>query len=176
MAVITVDEAKNYLKVNTTDDDALITVLIAAAERLVEKATGRTLVTTDFVYVIDNAPYIIYIPHSPLKSITKISVITEGGAEINVDSSIYAVDTKTYDQGRVYLLEGHAWPEHRAFASFIISGKAGYGDTAASVPEALRLAVLIALAKMYENRGAVSESKVMGEISALCAPYRVMKL
>ena len=40
MAMISLEEAKNYLRVDTSDDDALITALISSAEMLA-KDVGR---------------------------------------------------------------------------------------------------------------------------------------
>ena len=176
MAVISLEEAKNYLKIDTADDDALISVFISAAERLVEKYTGRTLLTEDFVLKLDTSPYEILIPHSPLQSVSKIEVIGDDGAVTEVDASNYYVDTNEAQQGRVRLRLGCVWPCHRGFASFMISGRAGYGDSPDDVPLPLKTAIMIALALIYEKRGTISKQEVLEAISALCWPYRVMRL
>ncbi|UYL94043.1 head-tail connector protein [Geobacillus phage vB_GthS_PK3.6] len=40
MMIVTLEEAKNWLRVDFSDDDALITTLINAAEEYLENATG----------------------------------------------------------------------------------------------------------------------------------------
>ena len=176
MAVISLEEAKNYLKIDTADDDALISVFISAAERLVEKYTGRTLLTEDFVLKLDTSPGEILIPNSPLQSISKIEVIDDGGTMTEVDTSTYYVDIDQAQQGKVRLRPGCVWPCHRGFASFVISGRAGYGDSPDDVPLPLKTAIMIALALIYEKRGTISEQEVLEAISALCWPYKVMRL
>jgi len=175
MSVITLDEAKNYLRVDSADDNALITALIEAAEDLVEKLTWRTLLTQTFELIYDTVGESIEITKSPLQEVTKIETIDDAGVKTEVSSSIYDVDI-TGSRGRVMLKSGCVWPIHRGFASFIITAKAGYGDAAASVPAALRQAALAALAVLYESRGQADEQKVFAAISGLCTGYRVIRL
>ncbi len=176
MAVIGLEEARQYLKVDTTDDDALICSLITVAEDTVEKLTGRKLLTTDFTYTLDIPPDPILIPYSPLQEITKIETVALDGAISVVDPGIYVVDTSQDQMGRIWLKPGCSWPDHRKFASFIISGKAGYGTDASAVPAPLKTAILLTLAILYENRGQVESQTLIDSISALCWPYRVMRI
>ncbi|HUM33631.1 MAG TPA: head-tail connector protein [Candidatus Saccharicenans sp.] len=176
MAVISLEEAKLYLKVDTTDDDELINALISVAERLVEKYTGRTLLTSEFVFKLDDPPGEILIPHSPLQSVSKIEVIDDSGVATEVAASNYYVDIDQAQQGRVRLRPGCVWPYHRGFASFVISGSAGYGDSPDKVPTPLKTAILLALAILYENRGQVESQTLIDSISALCWPYRVLRI
>lgn len=175
MSVITLDEAKNYLRVDAADDNALITTLIEAAEDLVEKLTSRTLLTTTFELIYDEVGESIEIIKSPLAEVTKIEVIDEAGVKTEVSNTLYIVDI-TGQRGRVMLKSGCTWPDHRGFASFIITVKAGYGEAASAVPAALRQAVLAALVVLYDNRGLADEQKVFDAISGFCTPYRIIRL
>jgi len=175
MAVVSLEEAKLYLKVDTTDDDALIGSLVSVAEDIVEKITGRKLLTTDFTHILDNAEETILVPYSPLQEITKIEVVADDGTVSEVSSGIYEVDTSG-QIGRIIIKPGCVWPYHRGFASFIITGKAGYGADAGVVPGPLKTAILVALAILYENRGQVESQILIDSVSPLCWPYRVMRL
>jgi uncharacterized phage protein (predicted DNA packaging) len=42
MAIVTLDEAKQWLRVDTNDDDVLIQSLIASSEQYLKEATGVT--------------------------------------------------------------------------------------------------------------------------------------
>ncbi|HQD81177.1 MAG TPA: head-tail connector protein, partial [Bacillota bacterium] len=42
MAIVTLDEAKEYLRLDAPDEDALVETLIAAAETYLYNATGIT--------------------------------------------------------------------------------------------------------------------------------------
>lgn len=176
MAVIGLEEAKLYLKVDTTDDDPVITALISAAEKFVEDYTGLRLLTFNFSCVLDKVGELTYVPFSPLQEVTKIEVIAEDGSVSVVDPGTYDVDTSSRQYGKVRLKPGYSWPEHRGFASFIISGKAGFGDNPADVPSPLKTAVLIVLAKLYESRGEARDEELYESIAALCLPFRVMRI
>ena len=175
MAVITLEEAKTYLRVDSEDENALISAMIDAAERHVELTTGRVLLTATFELVYDEVLGSIEIPKSPLQEVTKIEVISEAGVKTEVASSIYDVDTSG-TLGRVQLRAGCVWPSHRGFASFLVTVKAGYGDTAAAVPSALKQAALAALAVIFASRGEMDREKINSAVAALCGPYKVWRL
>jgi len=174
MAVITLEEAKAYLRVDSEDENALISAMIDAAEKHVELTTGRVLLTATFELVYDEVSGSIEIPKSPLQEVTKIEVVSEAGVKTEVAPSVYDVDTSG-TLGRVQLKAGCVWPGHRGFASFIITVKAGYGD-AAAVPSALKQAALAALAVIFESRGGVDRGKIDSAVAALCGPYKVWRL
>lgn len=173
--VISLDEAKNYLRVDSADDNALITAFIEAAEDQVEKFTSRTLLTQSFELIYDEVGDSIEIVKSPLQEVTKIETIDDAGVKTEVDDGTYIVDISG-QRGRIMLKSGCVWPTHRGFASFIVTVKAGYGETADDVPAALRTAVFIALAVIYEGRGVIDEGKIVTSIAAICWPYRVVRL
>jgi hypothetical protein len=50
---------KNYLRVDLTDDDALISGLITAGRELVETFTGRSLVNKTYLMTLDSFPYFV---------------------------------------------------------------------------------------------------------------------
>jgi gp6-like head-tail connector protein len=54
---ITLTDAKNYCRVEITDDDALITDLIVAAREAIEAFTGRSLVNKGYRQSLDSFPY-----------------------------------------------------------------------------------------------------------------------
>ena len=53
---ITLSEAKNFLRVDHSDDDALISALISAARQMCESYTRRILVTTTIDEYFDKFP------------------------------------------------------------------------------------------------------------------------
>ncbi len=150
---VTLTEARNHLKVDSADDNVLITALITTARQLAEKETKRAFITQTWEMILDTAGSEIEIPKPPLQSVISIKVIDDAGNESEVDSTYYDVDPSEGSPGRVKLKAGCTWPIHRGFASFIIEFKAGYGDTADKVPETLRAAVLQIVGHLYDNRG-----------------------
>jgi Phage gp6-like head-tail connector protein len=56
---ILLTDMKNYLKVDFTQDDTLIQMMITAARELIEGFTGRSIVNKDYVMVGDSFPYFV---------------------------------------------------------------------------------------------------------------------
>lgn len=170
---VTLEEAKNHLKVDSNDDNLLITALITTARQLAERETKRAFITQTWEMVLDSAEGEIEIPKPPIQSVISIKVIDDAGNENEVSSSYYDVDASENSPGRVRIKSGCSWPPHRGFASFIIEFKVGYGDTADKVPEMLRQAVLQTVGHLYDNRG--SEDIPAGA-RALLWSYKVFTL
>lgn len=178
---ITLDEAKLHLKVDTADDNALINALITTTRQLAERETKRAFITQTWEMFLDYAPPEIDIPKPPLQATgLSIKVIDEAAAESVVNAASYDVDASENSPGRVKLRSGCSWPSHRGFASFIIEFKAGYGDTATDVPEALKQGLFVLIGHMYENRGDEGAVKArvhaLEEARILFAPFKIWTL
>jgi len=167
---ITLEEAKAHLRVDSAEENALISSLITTARLFVESWTHRILITTTIEKIYDVPSGAFSLPCPPLQEVTKIEVVNDDGEKTLVDSSIYDYDASVNLPGRVKLKSGCSWPDHRDFASFIITFKAGYGDVASNVPEALRQAVLQIVGHYYENR---ESQEIPKGIYTLLAPFKV---
>jgi uncharacterized phiE125 gp8 family phage protein len=170
---VTLEEAKNHLRVDTAEDNALISSLITAARDLAERATRRAFITQTWQMFFDSVTAEFEIPKPPLKSVESIKVLDEDGNETTVDSSYYDVDKAENSPGRVKLKSGCCWPTHRGFASFIVEFKAGYGDSGSDVPELLKKGILQLIGHLYDNRGSL---EIPEEIARLLFPFKVMRL
>lgn len=170
---ITLDEAKLHLKVDSADDNVLISALIETARQLAERETNRAFITQTWRMYLDYAPAEIDIPKPPLQSVVAITVIDEEGAETVVGDTMYDVDASENSPGRVKLKSGSAWPSHRGFASFIVEFKAGYGDAGTDIPEALKQGILQLLGHLYDNRGA---EEIPKGIKALFWSFKILRI
>ena len=82
-------EAKLHLKVDHTDDDTLITIIIQAAREIIEQYTHRSLITQSRTIKLDYFPdREILIPHGPLISITSIKYYDEDEAQQTLSSTL----------------------------------------------------------------------------------------
>jgi len=170
---ITLDEAKNHLKVDSADDNVLIGNLITTARQLAEKETKRAFITQTWQMFLDTAPHVIEIPKPPLQSpLVSIKVIDTDGTESTISKDNYIVDASENSPGRVVPKLGYVWPYHRGFASFIIEYKAGYGDNADDVPRGIRDGILKLITYLYENRG----DNIPKETLSVFAPYKVWSI
>ena len=103
--------AKSHLRVDSTDDDALIAGLISAARRWCENYQNRAYMEQTWELWLDEFPGADYIeiPLPPLQSVTSIKYYDTAGTEATMDSGDYIVDVTGFI-GRVVLADGKSWP------------------------------------------------------------------
>jgi uncharacterized phiE125 gp8 family phage protein len=170
---LTLDETKLHLKVDTNDDDALITRLIAAARARAEWDTGRAFVTQSWILWRDAWAETLEIPLPPLQSVTAVTAYAPDGTETVIDPATYTVDAAS-QPARIGF--GCIPPTAlRAINAVSIAFTAGYGDAADDVPAPLREAILEVVAELYVHRGDAPAELTL-TIQALLAPYRIFNL
>jgi uncharacterized phiE125 gp8 family phage protein len=173
---VTVAEAKAHLRVDLGDDDAMIARLIAAAREWVEAETGRAMLTQSWRLTLDDWPgrETVALVRPPVQAVTAVRTFsTEGVASVWAGAN-YALSFGAEPQALVRLVS--AWPSPgRAGAGIEIDMTCGYGAAASDVPAALRQAVLLKAAQLYERRG---EEKGESPDAAwlLIAPFRTVRL
>lgn len=178
---ITLAEAKQHLRIDYSDHDAMITRLIQVAREYVENRTGRQLVTATLTLNLDRFPRVcddglilkaseIWLPKSPAQSITSIKYLNESGTQLTLSSSVYGLRADVHP-GRIYLKYGQSWPATRNIVSAVeVIYKAGYG-LAASVPAQVKQTMLLLTAHLYGN----GEPSISGTISS-DIPYTLESL
>ena len=125
---VTLDDAKAHLKVDTTDDDALITSLISAARARAEWHTGRAFVTQSWTLWLDGWPGIIEIPLPPLQSVASVTAFALDDSATVLDAATYQVDTAS-SPARLTLKPNASPPVAlRRINAIAIAFTAGYGD------------------------------------------------
>jgi len=172
---VTKAEAKLFARIDITDDDDLVDALIEAARREVESFTRRSLINTTWDMTLDCFPATILLPRSPLSSVTSISYVDTSGTTQTLTSTLYRVDTASLP-GRITNAYGQTWPATQAVTNAVtVKFVAGYGATAASVPEPMKLAIKIMINDWYEHRESQSEIKLYMNkaIERLLWSYRV---
>ncbi len=173
---VTLAEAKAHLKVDTTDDDALLTSLIVAARTRAEWHSGRAFVTQSWTLWLDAWPQdgLIEIPLPPLQSVTQVATYALDDAMSVLAPSLYQVDLASTPARLA--LKGMFPPlaNLRAVNAVAIAFTAGYGG-ANSVPQPIKQAILQIVADLYAHRG--DEAQIVSPAAeALLAPYRIFKL
>jgi uncharacterized phiE125 gp8 family phage protein len=176
-------EAKAHLRVDISDDDALIGALIVAAREMAEAITRRALITQTWVYTLDSWPRggMIAFPMPPLQDVGDVDYTSYTGVTATLADTSYVIDTAS-EPGRLRLKFTSFWPSVilRELAAIEIEFDAGYGDDGAHVPQAIRQAMLLMIGHWYEKRELMAPpGSALGEIpfavQALLSPYRVME-
>ena len=154
---MTLQEAKDHLRVDLADDDSYIDVLVKAARREAEEFMERALITQtwelflDFFPKASNAP--ILIPRPPLLSITSIKYIDGDGAEQTLPAGDYKVDAASAP-ARIFPAFEKSWPTTRVEVNAVtIEFQAGYGPNAQDVPENIVHALKLIIGHRDENWG-----------------------
>jgi len=176
---VSTSEAKAHLRVDTTDEDTLIASYVSAAVKYIETQTGP-LITQTWDYkvnrewpLVDNY-YSIYLPFSPVQSVTSVSYVDIDGNTQTLSSGLYQTVlsapnpylTKAYNQD---------WPQIRDIPDAItVRFVAGYTN-AAAVPAPIKSAILLMVGRLYEHReeviAGVSAGIVPAGIEMLISPY-----
>lgn len=180
---VSVDEAKQFLKLNHDDDNDVIADIIMAAREYCEAYTGRSFITRTYQYLLDQWPdtqlQILSLPKPPLQNVSAIETIGFADNLETYDTAHYYQDTISIP-GRVVIKSGHMPPQsQRDIAGVQIIYQAGYGEMATDVPAPLRQAVLRLTAYLYENRDMHDQTQdilKMSGVLMLLAPYKIVRL
>jgi len=168
---VSLSDAKAHLRVDHTDEDDLITDLITAAQAQVEAYTNRVLITsTHYLYLTDFPSGGIVLPLAPVTSITSVKYVT-GGSDVTWDSSNYYYSINELPVNVSSVGDSAPGVDEDVFPAVTVEYVAGYADQDA-VPAALKQAVLLLVADMYEYRQDAPRERFTAWKS-LCYPYRV---
>ncbi len=191
---VTLDEMKNHLRVDFTDDDDLITSLIVAARQRAEDITGRTLVNSTWVYCRDSFPYnwqtttapsramltefcewwanaqTIRLPKTPVIAVQSVQYVQDTTQSyVTLDPTLYVVDTLSVPS-MIYPAANYYWPPVYVVKDAV---KITYtaGCDVSDIPEPIKVAIRMMVAFWYEQReDTVAVPKVA---EYLLASYRV---
>ena len=184
---ISLDEAKAHLRLDTDDDDALVSSLITAARVHIEQVLGHITVEQTWVEVRDAWPAYgpgvggeVRLSLGPVRNLLEIRVVDPSGSAASIPASDYFTDVVSVP-ARIGLTDGAVWPQPgRAMNGIEIEFTAGYGLAAEDVPQPLRQAVLLLVAHWYEQREPVAVGSTMTElphmVAGLVAPFRMPRL
>ena len=173
---ITVSEVKTFARIDGSDEDTLIGTFITAARQACEQFLRRAILEQTIRCKFDFWPdYPIELPRPPVISITQVGTVDESGTVTVYDASSYYLITDDMVP-RLAIRQTSNVPQNsdRDYAGYIIDYKAGYGSTAASVPEQIKTGLKLWTTDIYENR--VVRETPPPEAWAVLNPYRVIKI
>ena len=196
---ISIEEAKEHLRLDDDIDDIPVLTFIKAARLYVEKFTGRSLITRTVQQFLDTSaatldplyegmrtgvlarPYANYIElaASPVISVTSVNYYNDSDTQSTWATSNYYVDNVS-DLGRIYLRDGGTFPtDLRAANGLEINYTAGFGTARSDIPSDLKLAMLQYMTFAYEHRGEQEGNAppmLPKILNTLLSPYKIMRL
>jgi uncharacterized phiE125 gp8 family phage protein len=173
---ISLQQAKDHLRVSHSDDDAKIQLCIDAATASVDGEDGflgRCLVTQTWLLTLDAFPVDeIKIPLPPLQQVVSIAYDAPDGNEVAIAQSDYYVDVAK-EPGWVVPIDN--WPTTLdAINAVRITFIAGYPpttdsppDLVANVPDDVKHAMLLMIGSMFEGR----EDTLLSDLEKFPFPF-----
>lgn len=185
---LTLNEVKEHLRVDSTDQDTMIALYLKSARQRLEGPYGflaRCLVTQTWELTIDAFPTNeILIPLPPLQQIDSVKYDDTAGNEQTLAGSEYTIDAVN-EPG--WLLPTTTWPAtFDGINSVRIQFTAGYPPTTASppdlvanIPADIKAGILLDIGAKFEHRediivGAAATQLPRGA-EDLLRPYRMQR-
>ena len=162
---VTLAELKEHLRIDGTDQDSELTILLQAARENVEHQQKRQLITATWALTMDAFPAgPIILPVPPLISVTSISYEDLAGDTQTWGASNYQVEI-TNERGSVTVEPNVTYPDTESGRrnAVTVTFTAGYGTSNSDVPETTRLAIMMLAAHWYENREPVVVGMAVNE-------------
>lgn len=152
--VITLADAKAFIRVDHASDDVMIQAMIDTAVKMVQAYTNRTFLTTTFRW---SGPYLlapsrdvpkpfIELRKSPVVTVNSFTVLEDG---IRSDVTFERQKSVTYD--RLWIPDYEELDPDEHPEAYQVEFVAGYGD-ADAVPPGLKEAIKRLVAFQYENK------------------------
>lgn len=189
---VSLQEAKDHLRVEVSTDDALIGRLIVDAREFVERLTRRALVTQTWrlwAYQFPDCHFdqdgigrdaacrdctALRLPGGKVQSVTSVKYTDAAGVLQTLAGSEYTLDAKDPQRhARLFPAYGKAWPGTRDEPNAVqVEYVAGYGG-AAAVPAIAKQAVLLHAGWHYENREASDKEQFLACLELKLADLRL---
>lgn len=171
---VTIDEAFSFANLHEGEEQSEVQWLIEAARDFIEGTTGRTLINTVYDWILPEWRDPFELPKVPIvpnvaggySSVTSIQYIdADGNAQywrLDTGNTILVADdhrAHLYRHPDVTFPSTYVRPD-----AVTIRFTAGYGATAASVPDRCKLAVLMLVNHLWVNRDSVLAGMAVNKV------------
>lgn len=147
---LSLTEVKEFLRVDSSDEDATLNIMIAAAREMCENYTRQILMTTTIAEKMDSFPSgNVLLSRGPIQSITSISYLDSAGDTQTVSSADYTKDLISQPSR---LDPVTSWPSANAEVNAVTTQYVVGFSSASDVPAPLRQGIMLVIASMYEDR------------------------
>jgi uncharacterized phiE125 gp8 family phage protein len=179
---VSLADVKAHLRLDTNNDDLLLSALIATSRQQIEAALDLALIHQTWSLTLDAWPSSrrIDVPLAPVSALTAVRTFDTDGIASPLPLASFQLD-RASTPPRIHCKAALtiATPL-RALAAIELTFIAGFGATASAVPAPIRQALLLLVAHWYDNRSAgdasISVQAIPDAVSALLQPYRQHRL
>jgi uncharacterized phiE125 gp8 family phage protein len=153
---VTLDEARQHLRLDALDDAEHLARVLAAARTWVEDATNLALINRTLDLSLDCWPSVIRLPRAPVVSVTWIKYLDSDGTQQTLATDQYYL-ANSGQPVRIVPQVGVTWPSLRGLPGQVtVRFIAGHGTAGSSSPLVLRQAILLLTSHWYEQREAAA--------------------
>jgi uncharacterized phiE125 gp8 family phage protein len=172
-APVTLAEAKAHLRVTDTNEDTLIGAMIDAAVSHLDGwngILGRCMVTQTWRQDMYDFPSYIRLPFPDVQSVTVAYTDPNGADQTFAGSNYHLINAP--GAGKILLDDNASWPSVYDKPNAVrVTMVCGF----AAVPQALKMAILLHVGALFENRASESAGALMPfAYDPLIAPFRVV--
>lgn len=149
-AVVSLMLAKSHLRVDGTEEDALITLYASSAQAMVEKKTGRAVGLQTFVLFLDSFDSVVF-DKSLNDEIEKVEYFPAGSDELTLlgDTSLYSIVDGKPDQW-LLSFDGELPAVSDRDDAVKVTVKRGFAPDACPAP--IKAAMLLMIGDSFERR------------------------
>ena len=146
-------ELKDHLRVDVSDDDALIRGYLSAAQEMIESDTRHYLSSRVVTITLDDWPAVDTIKLGyPVTAVASVKYTDSDGDVSTLSSANYVVDLNSMP-ARLTLKSGQSWPGDtlQVTGGIVITATVGY-ETPSEIPFMAKAAAQLLVGQWYENR------------------------
>lgn len=169
--VTSLGEAKAWLRMTTTDDDAVLAGLCRVAEEACADFIGQILLAREVKEVVAIGTGWTPLSARPARAILSVTGLHADGEAFALPVGAYEIDIDARGVGKV---------RATGFGSGInrveVSYRAGLAADWNHVPEPLRMGIVRLATELYRERDRDDARDIPPAIAALWQPWRVMRL
>ncbi len=172
-------EAKLHLRVDASDEDALITTLITAATERAEQETGRAIMPQTWELSLDAFPAVFELTRIPVASVTSLKYRDVDGVQQTLSDALYELSTADdFSAATVAPVYGGTWPTTRDQSNAVALRYVAGWASAAAVPDSIKSWIKLQVGAMFENREAEGgvQTYALGFADRLLDRYKVWSL
>lgn len=175
--ILTLQEIQSHLRIDGNYEDYNLIIYRKAAREFTENYIQRAIGTQTIEMIADDFPKQDYIrlSLSPVQSLTSIKYKDKDGIETTMSTSDYILNNDEMPS-KVVLAYNKLWPSFTPYPTGAVRIRYICGHTAADLPESIKIAMLLIIGHLYENREwtiAKALEEVPFSVSALLKPYKI---
>ncbi|AIL64494.1 Phage gp6-like head-tail connector protein [Rickettsiales bacterium Ac37b] len=160
---VSLEEAKLYLRIEHNYDDNFILNLIRCTYDTAINYTKLSLFTGILQVTLPKTGIYVNLPYGPIQEIKSVKIINNNSF-IELKKSDYTLQP---DHNTLHIRDTYHSPS-------VITYQAGFGDKVLDIPPAIRQAMLMHLAALYDNRG--GELSMPESVKLIYNSYKKLKI